>query len=236
MVVFAAYFCQSTPLVNVLLMRSLSCCCPHLFGVINIFERRYCMKSKMVCSGVIGTHQTLVILVSLVVLSGCAVTGEPFVDYPPVVSGKGQLIIFEIERPDAKLQTIAPVLCNDQFCSRLLNYRVKGMGGSYNVLDFPPGPVKIKTPGDMTWALGPNVVMLSNEITVNIASGKRVVVAAQLVEGRERYWGNTLSSASHTYYFQELPEAVALPRLKGIKRIALPEKAGSDTTTSREIR
>lgn len=170
---------------------------------------------------------------AVLTLAGCAVTGEPFVEFPPVAPGKGQLIIFEIERPDVKMQVIAPVLCNDAPCSRLLNYRVKGKGGSYNVLDLPAGQVKIKTPGDMTWALGPNVVMTSNEVTVEVVAGKRVVVAAQLMGGTERYWGNNLMSASHRYQFQEVSEAEALPKLRGLKRVVLPEPASSDATGPR---
>lgn len=150
--------------------------------------------------------------------SGCATT-NPLNDYPPIPSGKGQLVIFSVKQVDPKLRFGGEIECNGVLCARVIgNYR----DGLYSTYSLDSKDVLIKAPGKKFVLFAGEVQLTSNALKVKIEPGKRVVVRVTLVSGSEFVNGaGAVGNAIQTYRIELVSEKEALPIIRNLTELKL---------------
>ena len=164
-------------------------------------------------------------------LTGCATKGDSlfatnvgsaFNEYPAIESGKGQLVIFSVVKPDSKLRFGGEVECDGVLCGRVI--LSTSPNGVYQVHSLTPRDVVIKAPGKKFVPFAGSVELNSNALTAKIEPGKRTVVMVALVGGREiQSSAGHVGNATQIYRIDSISEADALPKIKGLTELKFKE-------------
>ena len=163
-------------------------------------------------------------------LAGCATKSDSlfatkvassFNEYPPIESGKGQLVIFSVIKPDSKLRFGGEVECDGVLCARVI--LGTNPNGVYSVHSLTPREVVIKAPGKKFIPFAGSVELNSNSLAAKIEPGKRSVVMVTLLEGSEAQLNGQVGNAKQTYKIDLISEADAMPRIKGLTELKFKE-------------